>query len=238
MATLSPNGFDADGDVLRYSLIAARDADEFDPVQYAPGYSAANPLASSTPITINPNTGVISFTPSVSNQVAVIAIKVEEYRNGIKIGEITRDIQISVFNISNHYPTISQINSAVVPVGQTFCTNIAAIDVDNDSIDLSVVGLVPNSSFSITLNANGNATGNFCFTPTAADAGRTFSFTINAVDNDCPVSLTSSMTFNIIVPKPCSSLGLTTNVTNASNCGINNGAIQLSSTSNIQPFNF
>jgi hypothetical protein len=97
-AVLSPNGFDADGDVLKYSLVAARNG-QSDPVNYAPGFSGLNPLTSSTPITINPNTGAISFTPSVINQVAVIAIKVEEYRNGVKIGEIYRDIQIRVFNI-------------------------------------------------------------------------------------------------------------------------------------------
>jgi len=237
-ATLSPNGFDADGDVLRYSLVSAKDLDNSDPVNYAPGFSALNPLSSSTPITINPNTGIISFTPSVSNQIAVIAIKVEEYRNGVKIGEIYRDIQIRIFNIANNYPVISQINSVIVPVGQSFCTNITATDVNNDSIDLSVVGLVPNSNFSVTTNAIGNAVGNFCFMPTAADAGRTFSFTANAVDNNCPIVLASSMTFNIIVPKPCNSLELTTTVTNASSCGNNDGAITLSALSNAQPFSY
>jgi hypothetical protein len=123
-------------------------------------------------------------------------------------------------------------------VGQTFCTNISATDANNDNIDLSLVGSTSNSNFVITTNGIGNAAGNFCFTPTALDAGRIFSFTINAIDNNCPIVLASSMTFNIVVPKPCSSLGLSSTITNASSCGFNNGAIALSSTSTVQPFSY
>ncbi len=238
LATLSPSGFDADGDVLKYSLVSAKDLSETDPVNYAVGFSATNPLTSSTPITINPNNGIISFTPSVSNQVAIIAIKVEEYRGGVKIGEITRDIQVRVFNINNNYPSITPVNTNVVAVGQTYCTNIVATDANNDSIDLSLVGLVPNSSFALTTDGVGNAAGNFCFTPTAADAGRTFTFTVNAVDNHCPVVLASSMTFNVVVP--LSGCKMVTNIaaSNVSSCVSNNGTASIAVPANNNPYSF
>ena len=91
---------DADGDSLVYSLIAP----EYDlgtcpsqPIQitYVPPYSPTNPLASSIPITINSSTGVINFIPSIV-QVAVICIKVSEFRNGNLIGEVKREIIIYV----------------------------------------------------------------------------------------------------------------------------------------------
>src|SRR5688572_18151191 len=85
---------DADGDSLVFSLVAPLNA-AGDPLPYAAGYSPTQPIASSTPITIDPQTGTISFTPSMI-QVGVIAVLCEEYRNGIKIGEILRDIQMNV----------------------------------------------------------------------------------------------------------------------------------------------
>ncbi|MBL0341535.1 MAG: hypothetical protein IPP71_11680 [Bacteroidetes bacterium] len=85
---------DIDGDSLNFFLDIAEDALGVS-LPYAPGYGALTPLASSTPITIDPFTGTISFTPSLV-QVGVIAIVCEEYRNGIKIGQIKRDIQMNV----------------------------------------------------------------------------------------------------------------------------------------------
>ncbi|MFY7885573.1 MAG: hypothetical protein ACOVOV_12110, partial [Dolichospermum sp.] len=237
LSTLSPNGFDADGDVLRYSLIAARD-NAGSNINYVSGLSGTNPLFSSTPITIDPNNGLISFTPT-ANQVAVLCMKVEEYRGGIKIGEVFRDIQIMIFNSNNQAPVITQTSSVIVPVGQNFCTTINATDAQNDSIKLTAVsGSGLQGSFVVTASGNGFANSSFCVTPTIANVGQTYTVTINATDNNCPLVLSSSMTFNIIVPKPCTKLGLSTNVTNTNCSGTNNGAINLTSTSNIQPFSY
>lgn len=85
---------DPDGDSLVFSLVAPLSAPGLALPPVAP-YTPLNPIASSTPITIDPQTGTISFTPSMI-QVGVIAVLVEEYRNGIKIGEVRRDIQMNV----------------------------------------------------------------------------------------------------------------------------------------------
>jgi gliding motility-associated-like protein len=85
---------DIDGDSLVFSLSINENALNTS-VPYAPPYGANYPLASSTPWSINPNNGTISFTPSIL-QVGVMAVKVEEYRNGQKIGEIKRDMQMKV----------------------------------------------------------------------------------------------------------------------------------------------
>ncbi len=85
---------DIDGDSLVFSLVPALSA-AGQPLPYAGSYSALQPVASFGPITIDPQTGTISFTPSTI-QVGIIAVLCEEYRNGVKIGEVRRDIQINI----------------------------------------------------------------------------------------------------------------------------------------------
>ncbi len=100
---------DPDGDSLVFSLVNAQTAGGAS-VTYSPGFSGTNPLSSSTPITIDPNTGLITFTPS-QQQVAVLCVLVEEYRNGVLIGSVRRDIQL---NIATQCYTISPaINAGV-----------------------------------------------------------------------------------------------------------------------------
>jgi len=85
---------DIDGDSLVFSL-APSETNANTPVTYAAPYGPLYPLASSTPVTIDPQTGTITFTPSLV-QVGVLAVVVEEYRNGVKIGQIKRDMQMNV----------------------------------------------------------------------------------------------------------------------------------------------
>ena len=98
---------DVDNDSLVFSLATAQQGsgcpptfqdvtylvDPIDPTGAL--YTGLHPFSSSTPITINPVTGTLTFTPALQ-QVAVIAIKVEEFRNGILVGYVIRDIQIKI----------------------------------------------------------------------------------------------------------------------------------------------
>ena len=97
---------DPDGDSLVYTLANCKQASSTN-VTYASGFSGTNPLTN--PTTINPATGEIAFT-ATSTQVANICVRVDEYRNGVKIGEIYRDIQLHVINCSNQLPNLSGIN--------------------------------------------------------------------------------------------------------------------------------
>ncbi len=87
-----------DGDSIVFSLIAPENPlvicppSPF-PITYIAPYSPTNPFGSSIPITINSSTGIINFIPNIM-QVAVLCIKASEYRNGILIGEIRREILI------------------------------------------------------------------------------------------------------------------------------------------------
>ncbi len=93
---------DIDGDSLVYSLMNAQDASfgcpflPFD-VTYLPPYSGLNPLATLNGTTIDPLTGIISFTPTTI-QTAVIAVRCTEYdRTTLQVkSTIKREIQINI----------------------------------------------------------------------------------------------------------------------------------------------
>ena len=108
---------DADGDSLVYSFYNAfsgganatgtcfacitpdpASPPNYTPVTYINGYSADTPLGPL--VTINSNTGLISgITPNLgvgANQIFAITVLVSEYRNGVKIGEHYKDLQIRV----------------------------------------------------------------------------------------------------------------------------------------------
>lgn len=95
---------DADGDSLVYSLQnpynSPQGAGGSKPIglaTYKPGYSLANIMGVTGSCTINSTTGIVTANPSQLG-IFVVAVKCEEYRNGIKIGEVFRDLQYAALN--------------------------------------------------------------------------------------------------------------------------------------------
>jgi len=104
---------DADGDSLVYSfytpyhnltaingLGTPPDNVTFSTVNWLAGYSASDPLdptpGSIPGLTIN-SSGIINGVPPILGQF-VVGVMIEEYRDGVKIGKITRDFQFNVLN--------------------------------------------------------------------------------------------------------------------------------------------
>ena len=119
---------DVDGDALVYSFCnpysgATASAPYPNPpsdppyaaVSWAGTYSTSNQIASNPQFTINPNTGLITGTPNQLGQY-VIGVRVQEYRNGVLIGETRRDFQFNVLNCDNAI--------ASIPQQETFCTGL------------------------------------------------------------------------------------------------------------------
>ncbi len=100
---------DPDGDTLVYSLVDAYTLG-VGPVSvpYITTpilYSGTNPVASNPPVTIDSATGIITLTPYIV-QVGVIAILVQEYRNGVLIGSVRRDMQVNIEANCNFPPLL------------------------------------------------------------------------------------------------------------------------------------
>lgn len=87
---------DADGDQLKYSIVQSLDLNNnkpFLPIPFAANYGIGINLTDGNPDFSIDSTGIITFHPTLPNRYFV-AVKVEEYRNGIKIGEIRREVMI------------------------------------------------------------------------------------------------------------------------------------------------
>lgn len=119
---------------------------------WATSYSLNNIIGGSPSMTINPNNGIISASPSIQN-FFVYTVRVEEFRNGTKIGEVRRDVQYASLGCTvNNPPTISVNNSISNPT-----TN--AIDVGvyvDDSICLDLQLSTSDSNDSLYLNISSN----------------------------------------------------------------------------------
>ena len=124
-ATYLQNGFDADGVSLVYALVPLQGAGATN-VNYIPPYSGTYPISSSTGFNIDQQ-GVITFTPD-QILVGVICIQVEEYRNGIKIGSVRRDIEMHITNDCS-INAVPQFNNQISSNGVIVPCNAMEFDV-------------------------------------------------------------------------------------------------------------
>lgn len=170
--------FDVDGDSLAWSL----DTPLTNVGVYANGYTAPSDTAG--PFTLDPITGQIDWTPDmIGNFVA--SIRIEEFRAGVKIGEIRRDYQMIVIPDTNTTPRI--MNMSVFPVNANghFVANVAtntpftvsllAEDAQNDQIEFFAYGepfLLANNAatFSTQIISGTKLLGTMDWTPSPSQA--------------------------------------------------------------------
>lgn len=127
----NPGAFDSDGDSLVYSLVTPRGING-DPIA---GYG----LPPGT--IINSETGTVTWDkPTLAGEFN-IAILIQEFRNGFEVGNLVRDMQITVGNCNNQPPVITAANELCVVAGTLIDTLVTAYDPDsNDVITLSATG--------------------------------------------------------------------------------------------------
>ena len=77
-------------------------APAFQRIAFRNPYSFDEPMAGDPLVQIDPNTGLITGSPQLIGQF-VMAVCVEEYRDGELIGQISRDFQ---FNVADCDPTV------------------------------------------------------------------------------------------------------------------------------------
>ncbi len=193
--------FDADGDSLAFQLMTPMQT-AVTTVNYIPPYNATQPLNSVPPVQFNPSTGDICMVPQ-QLQVTVMAVLVKEYRNGVLIGTVERDIQITVIACNNQLPTLTGINgtnqySATICANQPYCFNIFSSDPDpGQNVFVSWDGGIPGGTFTTTTAQYPTAT--FCWTPTDAHVGSQHCFTAMVQDNACPMNGTQIYSYCLTV---------------------------------------
>jgi hypothetical protein len=163
--TYNPSPFDPDGDSLVWSLDTPKTALGL----YCAGYTLPPDTSGNGTFSIDATTGIISYTASfLGNYVTTVIV--EEYRNGVKIGEIRRDMQLIVGPSTNNIPLITNTNNiptnnngyyAVnLTTGQNFTMSILASDPDpNDVVSMAAFGapfIYDTAELTVSPTGNGN----------------------------------------------------------------------------------
>ncbi|AFM04955.1 hypothetical protein Fleli_2592 [Bernardetia litoralis DSM 6794] len=228
------SGEDPDGDELRYRLTvpingfsSVADPRPANPspapyslVEFTAGISLNNVVPGSVPLQINDN-GILSLTASRTG-LFVFAIAVEEYRNGIKIGEVRRDYQLLVIDC----PTATKPNIAfkadaeptryregttvILEPNDERCGNLFVTDSDpNTVIEARIEPINFTEADGILVQNGGNISGrgdelslNVCFpdcplNPDDLDEPYIMDFIV--LDNSCAVPLLDTIRVNVLV---------------------------------------
>lgn len=197
----TPAAYDPDGDSLSYRLVPCKGTGGED----IPGYSY--PQASSL-FEVDPVTGILQWENPMLQGEYNVAILVEEWRQGVKIGSVIRDMQILINACNNNLPRINAISDTCVVAGSTIDFVVTGMDPDGDQVTLEASG----GPLNVTVNPASMTP------PTAHGLNPAFEFTwltecshirktpyqlvIHAKDDSFPIPLSNVHAVNITVIGP------------------------------------
>jgi len=160
----NPGAYDPDGDSISYRLTQCLGEDGLS----IPGFS--QPVGSNS-FSLNPITGDLIWDTPNNGSIGEynVAFIVEEWRNGILIGFVTRDMQITVSPCTNQPPAFLELPDLCVDAGTVIQFDVAATDADFpvQQITLSATGgpFQFNAPFNAVFTAEtGNGSVNQTFT--------------------------------------------------------------------------
>ncbi|MCD4773890.1 MAG: gliding motility-associated C-terminal domain-containing protein [Bacteroidales bacterium] len=203
----NPGAYDIDGDSLSYKFVDCRGTEG----EAIPGYILPNevlPEPQNT-FTINSYNGdIIWDVPNLQGEFN-IAFIVEEWRNGVRIGMVTRDMQVKITTCDENPPVIDEIPDTCIEAGNTLIFDVSAIGIDGDEITLTATG----GPFEVNINpasidpdpATGIDIATTTFTwETACQHVQKQAWQVyfKAEDDGTPVSLVDFQTANITVIAP------------------------------------
>ncbi len=239
-----------DGDSLSYELITPLNSTNGNTVTYLGSYSSNNPVGGSS--TFDSTTGNFCVTPP-NLITSILAIRVNEYRNGAKIGSIIRDIQINVLSCANSYVSLSGKNDSVTidildtnkyrsrincpsPLDTIFF-EINTLNNFPNNVEMTSNINISGANFTIDNNNTPNPKLIFEWIPTLADTiNSPYFFTINIQDDNCPVPSNFSFQYEIIIGS--SNISTKTETISPSCNGDNDGKISVLASGKSPPFNF
>ncbi|MCF8239583.1 MAG: gliding motility-associated C-terminal domain-containing protein [Saprospiraceae bacterium] len=206
----NPNASDPDKDSLSYHLIV--------PLQkqgtVVPKYQYPNQIGSGGPntLTLNPVTGELRWeTPLVAGEYN-IAMIIVEYRNGVALDTIIRDMQVLVKDCNNNPPVIQTLEEICVIAGDTLDLDVLATDIDaGQLVLLSALGgpfidpFSPAQFFAPPTPVTPPVSGTF-FWPTVCEqiSKQPYSVVFKAVDNDMtsPLADLHTLLIKVVGPPP------------------------------------
>lgn len=205
---------DPDGDSLKYTLINAKSTTGLNIPYSGGGYSATTPILSNPAIVFDQVTGTMCVTPTQAD-VCVVTILVEEFRNGTKIAETMRDLQIVIQTCTNTQPQDSSSGITALTGGGAQIDSNSVEICPNDTVSFDVIFSDPNTSDSVFVTSNittsipgatfsttgaNPVTATFTWVPQPVDTGFHV-FTITIQDNGCPILGSQVFAYDITVLK-------------------------------------
>jgi len=196
--------YDPDGDSLSYKLVKCKGAGGYE----IPGYTY--PMTSNSFMIDSINGDLIWKTPVLQGEYNV-AFEIEEWRFGIKISSVRRDMQINIVACNHEPPEIITIDDTCVLAGDFLQFDVTAIDFDGTNVELTGFGgpfeQSQNPAYIHPDPASGNDTVTTTFNwPTLCNHVRLEPYTalFKARDNGFPVNLVNFKTvfIKVIAPAP------------------------------------
>lgn len=199
----NPNAYDVDGDSLAYELIICKGEQGLD----VPGYTYP---AASNVFSLDPFTGDLLWDSPMMQGEFNMAMKITEYRNGIKVGSIIRDMQVNVVSCNNVPPVLSIPNDTCVEAGTFLTFTVSASDANGNLVTLTATGgplILPNSPAVFPQPAVGLSFASSVFswqTNCSHVRKNPYQMVFKATDNGQPVNLADlkSMSITVVAPAP------------------------------------
>jgi gliding motility-associated-like protein len=207
---------DVDQDNLQFALI---DASQFDPlgnvvsIPYNAGFSGAQPL-SATAFNFNVTSGQLTFSPNLI-QKSVVVNEVSEFRNGVLVGTMMREMNFIVLdNCSNVSPTggidtteVGKLasNTIIEVCNADSIVNFSISGFDPDSGNVTVTVSAPPTGLSYTIQNNNSPSPALQMqfvVPQPILAGDSYTFFVSFEDDNCPISSKQQQAFTIKVIEP------------------------------------
>lgn len=221
--TYNPVAVDGDGDSLVYSLVPAScysggagTCIASVPPTYVGTAWGTTPVSATTPFRVAAGTfsfssvtGTISFVPNyLQRSIAVYEIK--EYRAGVLVGSLQREITILVNSSANNLPggefaspvACTLVDSVTISVCDTigaFSVQIPGLDADAlDTIVVTSLGIPSGASFTTTGNGTPTPVSTFSWNTSFATPGL-HNFYVTYTDDACPMSGAQTICFAVNV---------------------------------------
>lgn len=200
----NPGAYDPDGDSLSFRLVPCRGAGGAN----IPGYTLPG-INEGSSFTMNPVTGEIRWDKPQNQGEYNIAFVIEEWRKGVKIGYVTRDMQITIVACDDNAPVLQPIPDTCVEAGTTLRFNVVASDVDTNNIKLTAAGapfeIASPATFTAAYDSAGHNTGTFQWATNCSHVRKNpYQVYFKAIDNAQPVNLfdLKSMNIKVVGPAP------------------------------------
>jgi gliding motility-associated-like protein len=197
----NPSAYDEDGDSISYKLTTCTEENG----KIIEDYSF--PEASDS-LFIDPVNGDLVWNTPVDTGIYNIAIEIEEWRKGVKIGSISRDMQIEVHTTNNHPPENMEMRNFCIEAGGLVEYDILSTDPDSDLVAQIATGgpfILQESpaSFINLVSGTGFSASRFSWQTTCVHVrSQPYNVVIKAEDNNFELNLVDIDNFSIKVLGP------------------------------------